>query len=49
MRRVLVDHARTRDARKRGDGDYKVALDENIAAPRRPKSIWWISIARWTR
>jgi RNA polymerase sigma factor (TIGR02999 family) len=32
MRRVLVDHARTRDARKRGDGDYKVALDENIAA-----------------
>jgi RNA polymerase sigma-70 factor (ECF subfamily) len=33
MRRVLVDHARTRDARKRGDGDYKVALDDNIAAP----------------
>ncbi len=31
MRRVLVDHARTRDARKRGDGDYKVALDEDMA------------------
>ena len=38
MRRVLVDHARTRDARKRGDGDYKVALDENIAAPESPES-----------
>ena len=37
MRRVLVDHARTRDARKRGDGDYKVALDENIAAPESPE------------
>jgi RNA polymerase sigma-70 factor (ECF subfamily) len=36
MRRVLVDHARTRDARKRGDGEYKVALDENIAAPDAP-------------
>ena len=47
MRRVLVDHARTRDARKRGDGDYKVALDENVAAPEgRPKSISWISIVR---
>ena len=31
MRRVLVDHARTRDARKRGDGDYKVALGEDMA------------------
>ena len=37
MRRILVDHARTRDARKRGDGDYKVSLDENIAAPEAPK------------
>ena len=36
MRRVLVDHARTRDAGKRGDGDYKVALDENIAAADAP-------------
>ena len=36
MRRVLVDHARTRDARKRGDGDYKVELDENIAAADAP-------------
>lgn len=37
MRRVLVDHARTRDAKKRGDGDYKVSLDENIAAPEAPE------------
>ena len=29
--------ARTRDARKRGDGDYKVTLDENIAAPESPE------------
>lgn len=31
MRRVLVDHARARDAQKRGDGDYKVVLDEGMA------------------
>jgi RNA polymerase sigma-70 factor (ECF subfamily) len=31
MRRVLVDHARTRDARKRGDGGFKVGLDEDMA------------------
>jgi RNA polymerase sigma-70 factor (ECF subfamily) len=37
MRRVLVDHARTRDARKRGDGDYKMVLDENIAAAPGPE------------
>ena len=36
MRRVLVDHARTRDARKRRDGEYKVSLDDNIAAPEAP-------------
>lgn len=31
MRRVLVDHARTRDMQKRGGGAYKVPLDENMA------------------
>ena len=31
MRRVLVDHARTRGARKRGDGDYKVPLEDDMA------------------
>jgi len=28
MRRVLVDHARQRDGRKRGGGQYKLGLDE---------------------
>jgi RNA polymerase sigma-70 factor, ECF subfamily len=32
MRRVLVDHARTRGMQKRGGGGYKVPLDENMAA-----------------
>ena len=31
MRRILVDHARARDAAKRGDGDMKVTLDEGMA------------------
>lgn len=31
MRRILVDHARARDAAKRGAGDFKVTLDEGIA------------------
>jgi RNA polymerase sigma factor (TIGR02999 family) len=31
MRRILVDHARARDAAKRGAGDFKVTLDEDIA------------------
>jgi RNA polymerase sigma factor (TIGR02999 family) len=30
MRRILVDHARARDAAKRGAGDFKVTLDEDI-------------------
>lgn len=30
MRRVLVDHARTRDARKRGGGARRVSLDEAL-------------------
>jgi len=33
MRRVLVDHARSRSAAKRGDGVRKVTLDAGIAAP----------------
>jgi RNA polymerase sigma factor (TIGR02999 family) len=37
MRQVLVDHARRRQARKRGAGDVRVALDEGagpaVAAP----------------
>ncbi|HYC77209.1 MAG TPA: ECF-type sigma factor [Planctomycetota bacterium] len=32
MRRVLVDHARRRSAEKR-DGDRRVALDHDVAAP----------------
>ena len=36
MRRVLVDHARTRGARKRGDGDYKVALENDMAVAPAP-------------
>ena len=32
MRRVLVDHARSHEADKRGGGGQKVLLDENIAA-----------------
>ena len=30
MRRILVDHARAHKAGKRGSGDKKVSLDENI-------------------
>jgi RNA polymerase sigma factor (TIGR02999 family) len=33
MRRVLVDHARSRGAAKRGEGVRKVTLDAGIAAP----------------
>ena len=36
MRRVLVDHARTRGARKRGDGGYKVALEDDMAVAPAP-------------
>ena len=36
MRRVLVDHARTRGARKRGDGDYKVPLEDDMAVSPAP-------------
>ena len=33
MRRILVDHARGRDAAKRGAGACKLTLDEDILAP----------------
>ena len=36
MRRVLVDHARTRGAQKRGDGDYKVPLEDDMAVSSAP-------------
>lgn len=32
MRRILVDHARSRSAAKRGDGACKVTLDEGLLA-----------------
>jgi RNA polymerase sigma-70 factor (ECF subfamily) len=32
MRRILVDHARSQQADKRGGGETRVPLDENIAA-----------------
>ncbi len=32
MRRILVDHARTRNAAKRGDGAERVTLDEGLVA-----------------
>ena len=33
MRRILVDHARGRDAAKRGSGACKITLDEGLLAP----------------
>jgi RNA polymerase sigma factor (TIGR02999 family) len=33
MRRILVDHARGRDAAKRGAGACKLTLDEDLLAP----------------
>jgi RNA polymerase sigma factor (TIGR02999 family) len=35
IRRILVDHARTHNAEKRGGGACKLALDEAIAVPQR--------------
>jgi RNA polymerase sigma factor (TIGR02999 family) len=32
MRRILVDHARTKNAAKRGEGACKVTLDEGLLA-----------------
>ena len=33
MRRILIDHARNRQAAKRGDGAIKLSLDEAMATP----------------
>jgi RNA polymerase sigma-70 factor (ECF subfamily) len=40
MRRILVDHARSRDRAKRGGGADPVALDEALAvSPERPEAV----------
>lgn len=36
MREILVDHARSRAAAKRGAGCIKLSLDEAVALPRKP-------------
>lgn len=36
MRRVLVDHARSRASQKRGGGAYRVTLDEAVVGPEEP-------------
>jgi RNA polymerase sigma factor (TIGR02999 family) len=36
MRQVLVDHARKRNAAKRGDGERAVELDDQVAVEGRP-------------
>jgi RNA polymerase sigma factor (TIGR02999 family) len=33
IRRILIDHARNRQAAKRGDGALKLTLDDALAAP----------------
>jgi RNA polymerase sigma factor (TIGR02999 family) len=38
MRKVLVDHARQRNALKRGGGEMAVTLDERLGADARPES-----------
>jgi len=35
IRRILIDHARGRQAAKRGDGAIKLSLDDALAAPNR--------------
>ena len=39
MRQILVDHARKRNAAKRGDGMQAVTLDERIEAEGRPTEV----------
>jgi RNA polymerase sigma factor (TIGR02999 family) len=36
MRQILVDHARNHSAAKRGGGAVKLALDEDMALPKKP-------------
>lgn len=38
IRRILVDHARSQHAEKRGSGAVKLALDEALAVPQQPGS-----------
>jgi RNA polymerase sigma factor (TIGR02999 family) len=35
MRQILIDHARTRDAKKRGSGACTLILDESISLPQK--------------
>ncbi len=39
IRHILVDHARTHNAGKRGGGAYKLTLDEALAVPDRQRDI----------
>ena len=39
MRRILVDHARTRQAQKRGGGMTKLSLDDAISFPREQRAV----------
>jgi RNA polymerase sigma factor (TIGR02999 family) len=39
MRQILVDHARKRNAVKRGDGERPVTLDEGLVAVDRPEAM----------
>lgn len=39
MRQVLVDHARARNAAKRGGGERAMELDEQLAASQRPPDL----------
>jgi RNA polymerase sigma factor (TIGR02999 family) len=45
MRRILVDHARTRDAAKRGGGAAKGSLEEAAAIPARPLELMALDAA----
>jgi RNA polymerase sigma-70 factor, ECF subfamily len=39
MRRILIDHARRRDADKRGGRDRPLTLDESVVATARPEEL----------
>ncbi len=39
MRHILVDHARKRNAAKRGDGERPVTLEEGLVAVERPEAM----------
>jgi RNA polymerase sigma factor (TIGR02999 family) len=44
MRRILVDHARTKHRDKRGGDDIKLPLDEALAVPEKEKSVDLIAL-----